>query len=77
MIERVERRGDTLRVLASDTVRVARVWVAVLDGDKVIEEREAVPVGANWWELVLPGGRMVVQARDLAGNVTEREVEAR
>ena len=64
-----------LRVLAVDDVRVARVWGTVLDGDQVIEQVEATPAGADWWELKVPtiGGRLLGKARDLAGNVAEME----
>ena len=72
----VERKGDTIRVLASDNVRVASVGVTILAGDEVVEQAEATPVGANWWELTpqAVGGRLIVKARDLAGNVAEMEV---
>ncbi len=75
VIERVERRDDTLRVRARDNVRVARVWVTVLQGEEVVEQAEATEVGADWWQVAAPGagGRMVVQAKDLAGNVVDME----
>jgi hypothetical protein len=75
-IKRIERQGETLRVQARDNVRVERVWVTVLDGEKVVEQAEATEVGSDWWQLPTPGagGRMVVMAKDLAGNVVAMEV---
>jgi hypothetical protein len=74
-IQRIERQGDTLRVLARDNVRVARVWVTVLDGEAVVEQAEAAEAGSDWWQVAAPetDGRIVVQAKDLAGNVAEME----
>jgi len=47
----------------------------VLASDDVVEQGEAAPMGADWWELApqAVGGRVIVKARDLAGNVAEME----
>ena len=76
-IKRIERQGETLRVQARDNVHVERVWVTVLDGEKVVEQAEGAEVGSDWWQLPAPGagGRMVVMAKDLAGNVVAMEVD--
>jgi len=48
----------------------------VLASDDVVEQGEAAPMGADWWELApqAVGGRVIVKARDLAGNVAKMEV---
>jgi len=77
VIRRVERRGKAIRVRASDDVMVAGVQVMILDEQgKVVEQGEAAPVGADWWELTpqAAGSRLIVKARDLAGNVAEMEL---
>lgn len=81
VIHKVEMAEGRVRVFASDNVRVAHVRVAIADGEgKVREQGEAVgPVSASgWWEYAagrLPGvgEKVVVEARDLAGNVTRAE----
>ena len=78
VIHRVERRGRTIRVQASDDVRVAGVQVMILDEQgKVIEKgdcealrKDWLRVEGDWWEYVPTAeGKVVVEARDLAGNV--------
>ena len=75
--------GETVRAQARDEVKVETVWFAVigqdgavLDGGAGVEEP-----GGGWWayetQTPHPGGqgRVVVAARDLAGNQTERMAE--
>ncbi len=75
VIHSVERRGKTLRIQASDDAMVAGVQVTVLDArGKVVEKEEAIRKKGDWWEYVTSAeGKVVVEARDLAGNVTKAE----
>jgi len=83
VIHKVEVGEGRVRVFASDDARVAGVRVSILDGEgKVREQGEAVgpvqPGSSGWWEYAagrLPGvgEKLVVEARDLAGNVTRAE----
>ena len=78
-IHRVEVKGDTLRIQASDNVRVAGVKVAILNEEGlVVEKGKAMPVDESWWSYAphtpLDGKlKIAVEARDLAGNVTRGE----
>jgi hypothetical protein len=77
VIHRLERRGKTLRIQATDDVMVAGVQVMVLDKKgKVVEKGKAVRKKGDWWEYV-PGseGKVVVEARDLAGNLAREGLE--
>ena len=77
VIQRVERRGKTIRVQATDDVMVAGVQVMILDKkQKVVEKGEGIRKKGDWWEY-LPGteGTVVVEARDLAGNVGSGELK--
>jgi hypothetical protein len=50
--------------------------VTVLDNDgKILEKGDAVQEGdSEWWKYALQhAGRVLVEARDLAGNVTKTE----
>ena len=71
VIHTVERRGRTLRIQATDDVRVVGVQVLVLDENgKTVETGEAVRGKGDWWEYVPTAqGDVVVEVRDLAGNV--------
>jgi hypothetical protein len=85
VIRKVEVGEGRVRVFASDNVRVAGVRVSIVDGEgKLREQGEAVGpstgsgCAAGWWEYAagrLPGvgEKVVVEARDLAGNVTRAE----
>ena len=76
VIHRVERRGKTIRVQASDDVMVASVQVIVLDEKgKVVEKGEGLRGEGDWWEYVpTAAGKVAVEARDLAGNVVREEM---
>ena len=71
VIQTVERRGKTLRIQVTDDVMVVGVQVLVLDENgKTLETGEAVRGKGDWWEYVPTAqGTVVVEARDLAGNV--------
>ena len=59
----------------TDDVLVAGVQVLVLDEEgKILEKGDATQGRGDWWEYV-PNtvGKVVVDARDLAGNVVKAE----
>jgi hypothetical protein len=77
---RVQRRSKVIRVQATDDVMVAGVQVMILGEDgKVVEKGEGVrgkgpSTGSGWWEYALVAeGKVIVEARDLAGNVVRAE----
>ena len=76
VIRRMERIGNLIRILASDDVRVKRVWVILLDGEQVLEQGEATPVDGDWWEYAIQprGDTLIVKVQDLPGNVTETKI---
>lgn len=80
MIHKIERKGELIRVEASDNVMVAKVLVTVVDeAGKVVEKKEAVKMdpstGSGWWEVNLVGeGKVLSEAWDLAGNVARKEM---
>ena len=76
VIRRMERIGNMIRILASDDVRVKRVWVILLDGEQVLEQGEATLAGGDWWEYAIQtrGDTLIVKVQDLPGNVTETKI---
>jgi len=76
VIQRVERSGKVIRVQASDDVLVAGVQVMVLDEQgRAVEQGEGIKGQGDWWEYTPTAeGKVVVNARDLAGNVAEMEL---
>ena len=75
VIQRLERKGKAIRIHATDDVMVAGVQVLILDKQgKVVERGEGLRGKGDWWEY-LPSaeGQLVVEARDLAGNVVKAE----
>jgi len=76
VIHRVERQGETVRIQASDDVMVTSVQVMVLDEQgKVVEKGEAIKGKGDWWVYVpTVEGKVVVEARDLAGNKVQAEL---
>ena len=77
MIHEVQREGSNLKIHASDSVLVTGVTVTVFGADrKVLEKGEAVKGNADWWEFIAQrSGKVIVEARDLARNVTTAEME--
>ncbi|HNN13060.1 MAG TPA: hypothetical protein PKL78_05840 [Anaerolineales bacterium] len=76
VIHRVEPSETGLRIYASDDVRVANVSITIFGEDEgVLEKGDAVQVGdSEWWEYAAQhAGRVLVEARDLAGNVARME----
>ena len=76
VIHAVERRGEVVRVQATDDVRVASVRVVVLDEkEKMLEKGEGIRGKENWWQYALTAeGKVVIEVRDLAGNVVKAEL---
>jgi hypothetical protein len=76
VIHEVERHGKVIRVQASDDVMVAGVQVLVLDERrKILEKGEAIQKKDDWWEYAPTAeGKVVVEARDLAGNRVREEI---
>ena len=73
--------GQVLRIRAQDNVQVKQVVVAITDEvDNILEQGEAVEVGALWWEYSTTAAasgnaNVIVRALDLPGRVTERTEE--
>jgi hypothetical protein len=78
----VERQGMTIRVQASDDICVAGVTIIILDEEGEIRKKGVRRQGAgeegsgvDWWEFTPTAeGKVVVEARDWAGNVVRKEV---
>jgi hypothetical protein len=83
VIQEVKRRDKVIRVQPSDDVCVASVRVLVLDEKgKVLEKGEGVreegpSTSSGCWEFAPSAeGKVVVEVRDLAGNLVKVELEA-
>lgn len=76
VIHEIKRQDGRILVNATDNVLVTRVLVTILDNEgKVREKGEGVKRKGDWWEYVpATEGRVRVEARDLAGNMTQREM---
>jgi hypothetical protein len=79
VIHEVKREGSRLKIHASDDVLVTGVTVTVFGTDgKVLEKGEAVKGDSDWWEYIPQAtGKILMEARDLAGNVTKAEMEGK
>jgi len=75
VIHRLERRGKTLRIRASDDVLVLDERGKVKEkGDCEALRKEAIRKKGDWWEYApVTDGKLVVEARDLAENVTRED----
>jgi hypothetical protein len=64
-----------IRIWVTDDVHVAGVQVVVLDEEgNMLEKGEATQGRSDWWEYVPAAeGKVVVEARDLPGNVVKAE----
>jgi hypothetical protein len=71
-IQRIERKGDVVRVQASDNVLVTEVRVKILDSEGNLREAgQAEQVSQDWWEYAASTeGKVEATARDLPGHVT-------
>jgi hypothetical protein len=74
--------GDTIRVRATDDFKVAQVIVSIIDVDgSVVESGDAIQQGdSNDWiyyitahNLDFDGDKIVIQASDLPGNLSQKE----
>ena len=76
VIHSIQRQGETIRVVATDNVLVAKVWVSILDKDgKMLEQGEATRRRDQVWEYTANAdGTIKVEVWDLAGNVAKKEV---
>ena len=74
VIRRIEWNDGQVRVRAHDDVMVTRVTVTILDhAGQCLEQGEAELVMGVWWDYrAADQGRIQVEARDLAGNVTRQ-----
>jgi hypothetical protein len=77
VIHRLGRYGAAIRIWATDDVQVAGVTVFVKDEQgKVLEQGEAVQGRGDWWEYAPSAiGKVIVEARDLPGNMVKAELE--
>jgi hypothetical protein len=77
VIHEVKREGSRLMIHVTDDVMVTGVSVTVLGTDgKVLEKGEATKGDTDWWEYTPQGsGKILAEARDLAGNITKAEME--
>ena len=75
VIHAVERREKVVRAQVTDDVTVAGVRVLVLDTkEKIVEKGEAIKKNGDWWEYSpAAAGKVILEARDLAGNVARAE----
>ncbi len=77
VIQSVDIADGVIRIVAHDDVRVVGVRVTILNGEgKVLEQGEAVLLDGDQWEYAPTAtGKVVVEARDMAGNVTSNKDE--
>jgi hypothetical protein len=75
VIEKIERTKGHIRILATDNVLVTKVQVTILNkAGKVLVKGEATKEKENWWDYVSSAeGKIVAEARDLAGNIGRGE----
>ena len=75
VIRRIEWQDGKVRVSAHDNVMVTRVTVTILDeAGQCLEQGEAELVLGVWWDYrPVNKGQILIEAWDLAGNVTQQE----
>jgi hypothetical protein len=68
--------GGMIRIQASDDVMVTGVQVMILNEQgNLLEKGDARKGKGDWWEYMTTArGRVVVEARDLAGNKVKTEL---
>jgi len=76
VIHNIEKREGKILVQASDDVYVASLRVMIVDGTgSVLEQGDAIQLEGDLWEYQpVAEGRVVAEARDLAGNVVRKEM---
>ncbi len=77
VIHNIEKRAGKILVQASDDVCVASLRVMIVDeAGSVLEQGDAVQLQGDLWEYQpVAEGRVMAEARDLAGNVVRRGME--
>jgi len=77
VIHRIEWHEGKVRVDATDDMMVTKVTVTILDEEgQRLEQGEAELSLGVWWDYKASNrGRILVEARDLAGNVTRKEFD--
>lgn len=75
VIDRIQVHQGQISVSAHDNVMVTRVTVTILDEEgQPLEHGDAELVMGVWWDYQpANNGRILIEARDLAGNVTQQE----
>jgi hypothetical protein len=76
VIHNIQKREGKILVQASDDVCVASLRVMIVDGaGSVLEQGNAVQLEGDLWEYQPAAeGRVIAEARDLAGNVVRKEM---
>ncbi|HLO31858.1 MAG TPA: hypothetical protein VK249_22100 [Anaerolineales bacterium] len=76
VIHGIQRQAGCIRVEATDNVQVIRVMISILDEEGgIVEQGEAIRGEFGLWEYeTATEGRVRVEAWDLAGNVTSKEL---
>ena len=76
VIHNIEKREGKILVQASDDVCVASLRVMIVDGvGSVLEQGDAVQLDGDWWEYQPSAeGKVMAEARDLAGNMVRMEM---
>lgn len=77
VIHSIRRQHNRILAHITDNVLVAQVIVMILnDQGETLEQGQATPSHENEWEYSpTANGKIVVEAKDLAGNTTFRECE--
>ena len=75
-IHEVTRAAGYIRVKASDNVQVMNVLVTILDEEgNTVEQGQATSLYGDFWQYAASAeGKVIVEAFDLAGNITRYEV---
>jgi hypothetical protein len=75
IIHSIQRQNDCILVDVTDNVLVAQVIVKILNEQgETLEQGQAVAGNGTCWEYTTAAqGKVVIEARDLAGNVTRQE----
>ena len=78
VIHNIQKQEGKILVQASDDVCVASLCVRIVDeAGSVLEQGDAVQLEGDLWEYQPAAeGRVMAEARDLAGNVVRKEMEA-
>ena len=74
VIHGIQKRNGKILVQASDDVCVAGLRVMIVDGaGSVLEQGDAIQLEGDLWEYPpIAEGKVIAEARDLAGNVVRK-----